>query len=138
MESAVNHLTQLLAQSNSGGAAAAGAGAAIVLVFYLAIIILFIAGMWKVFSKAGQPGFLAIIPIVNIFFLTKIVGRPAWFIILFFVPIVSLVASIIVMSDLSKSFGRGIGTTLGLIFLGPIFFCILGFGSAEYQGPAAG
>ncbi len=124
-----------------GGNAAAGAAAGIValllVLIYIALIVLVIAGMWKTFSKAGQPGWAAIVPILNIYFLIKIAGRPGWWIILMLIPIVSLVISIIVMSDISKSFGRGIGTTLGLIFLSPIFFCILGFGSAQYQGPSA-
>lgn len=132
-----------LAQQGSGnaGAAAAGAAAGIVgilfLLIYIALIVLVIAGLWKTFTKAGQPGWAAIVPILNVYFLIKIAGRPGWWIILMLIPIVSLIVSIVVLNDISKSFGRGIGTTLGLIFLSPIFFCILGFGSAEYQGPAA-
>ncbi len=131
----------LAQQGGNTGAAAAGAAAGIfailVILIYIAIIVLFIAGLWKTFAKAGQPGWAAIVPILNVYFMIKIAGRPGWWIILMLIPIVSLVISIIVMSDISKSFGRGIGTTLGLIFLSPIFFCILGFGSAQYQGPAA-
>lgn len=117
-----------LAQSGGGGA-----GAMIVLVIQLALIIVLIAGLWKMFVKAGQPGWAAIIPIYNLYILTKIVNRPGWWVILFLVPIVSLVISIIIMLDLAKSFGKSVAFAVGLILLGPIFICILGFGSAQYQ-----
>lgn len=126
-----------LAQNNTGGAAAGIAGM-IVLLIYLAIIVLVIAGMWKMFTKAGQPGWAAIIPILNLYFLCKIAGRPGWWLILMFIPIVNFVVSIIVMLDIAKSFGKGVGFAIGLILLGFIFIPILGFGSAQYQGPAAG
>ncbi len=122
-----------LAQSSNGG----GIGGMVVVVIYLAIIVLMIAGMWKMFTKAGQAGFLAIIPIVNAYIILKIVGRPWWWLILMLIPIVSLIVWIIAMLDLAKSFGKGVGFAVGLILLGPIFVCILGFGSAQYQGPAA-
>jgi hypothetical protein len=93
--------------------------------------------MWKTFVKAGQPGWGAIIPIYNVYLLCKIGGRPGWWVILFIIPFVSLIISIIVSNDIAKSFGRGVGTTIGLILLPFVFYPILGFGDAEYQGPAA-
>lgn len=123
-----------LAQSNNGGGGVVGM---LMLVIWLAIIVLVIAGMWKMFAKAGQPGFMAIIPIVNLYFMLKIVGRPWWWLVLYLIPVVNLVIAIIVMLDLAKSFGKGVGFAIGLILLTPIFTCILGFGSAQYQGPAA-
>lgn len=122
---------------NSGGGAAAGIAGLIMLVIYLGILVLIIAGAWKMYAKAGQPGWGAIVPIYNIYLLCKIVGRPAWWIILMFVPIVSIVIAIILMVDLAKAFGKGVGFAIGLILLGFIFIPILGFGSAEYQGPPA-
>ena len=104
--------------------------------FYLAFIILTYVAAWKVYVKAGEEGWKAIIPIWNLFVLMRIVGRPWWWLILMLIPLVGIVVWIIVANDLSKSFGRGVGTTLGLIFLSPIFMLILGFGDARYQGPA--
>ena len=102
---------------------------------WLAFTILMIAAWWKIFSKAGQPGWAAIIPIYNWIVWCKIVGRPAWWVLLLLIcfPIFYIILSI----DLAKSFGKGVGFALGLIFLSVIFFPILGFGGAQYQGPAA-
>ncbi len=105
---------------------------------WLAFMILMIAACWKIFTKAGQPGWASIIPIYNWYILCKIVGRPGWWVILLLIPFVNFIVAIILCIDLAKSFGKGVGFGIGLILLGVIFFPILGFGSAEYQGPAAG
>jgi hypothetical protein len=104
----------------------------------LLIAVVLIAAMWKVFTKAGQPGWASIIPIYNIYIWCKIVGRPAWWIILLLIPFVNFIIGIILCIDLAKSFGKGVGFGIGLALLGFIFFPILGFGSAQYQGPSAG
>lgn len=112
-------------------------GGVIGLVITLAITIFLIASIWKVFTKAGQPGWAAIIPIYNIIVFLKIVGRPLWWIVLLIIPLVNLVIGIMLAIDLAKSFGKGAGFGVGLVFLGFIFYPILGFGSAQYVGPAA-
>jgi hypothetical protein len=104
---------------------------------YLAILVLVIAGFWKVFTKAGHPGWASIIPIYNLYILLKIAGRPGWWLLLFIIPIVGFVIAIIVAIDVAKSFGKGTGFGVGLAFLSPIFYPILGFGDAVYQGAAA-
>src|SRR5438309_11873875 len=107
-------------------------------IFYAVFSILIIAAWWKIFSKAGQPGWVSIIPIYNLYIWCKIVGRPWWWILLMLIPLVNLIILIILFIDLAKSFGKGAGFGIGLILLPIIFFPILGFGSAQYQGPAAG
>jgi hypothetical protein len=97
-----------------------------------------IVAMWKIFTKAGQPGWACLIPFYNIYVLCKIVGRPGWWLILMLIPFVNVIIGIILCIDLAKSFGKGVGFGLGLIFLSFIFYPILGFGSAQYQGPVAG
>ena len=104
----------------------------------LLIALLVIVAMWKVFTKAGQPGWASIIPIYNVYIWCKIVGRPGWWVILLFIPFVNFIILIILSIDMAKSFGKGVGFGLGLAFLGFIFWPILGFGSAQYQGPSAG
>jgi hypothetical protein len=107
-------------------------------IFYLAFTILMIAAWWKIFAKAGQPGWACIIPIYNLYVWCKIVGRPWWWILLMLIPFVNFIILIILIIDLAKSFGKGVGFGIGLLLLAVIFFPILGFGSAQYQGPAAG
>ena len=110
---------------------------AIALLIELAILIVVIAGFWKVFTKAGQPGWASLIPFYNVYILTKIVGKPAWWLLLFFIPLVNVVIAIILALELAKAFGKGTGFGIGLAFLGVIFYPILGFGDATYQGPAS-
>jgi hypothetical protein len=104
----------------------------------LLVAVVLIVAMWKVFTKAGQPGWASIIPIYNLYIWCKIVGRPWWWIILMLIPFVNFIICIILCIDLAKSFGKGAGFGIGLALLGIIFFPILGFGSTQYQGPSAG
>jgi hypothetical protein len=106
-------------------------------VCWFVFVILMIAALWKVFTKAGQPGWAAIVPILNTYFLCKIAGRPGWWVILMFIPFVNLIIWIILCIDVAKSFGKGAGFGIGLLLLPFIFFLILGFASAQYQGPSA-
>ena len=108
------------------------------IIFGLLVALLLIVAMWKVFTKAGQPGWASIIPIYNLYIWCKIVGRPWWWILLMLIPFVNFIVCIILCIDLAKSFGKGVGFGIGLALLGIIFFPILGFGSAQYQGPSAG
>jgi ABC-type sulfate transport system permease subunit len=107
---------------------------------YLAVLILLIASIWKVFSKAGQPGWAVLIPIYNAYVLCKVAGRPGWWVILLLIPFVNFVIAIILCLDVAKAFGKGGGFAVGLLLLPFIFYPILGFGSAQYTGarPAVG
>jgi Family of unknown function (DUF5684) len=118
--------------------ASSGAGLGILVIVYIAIIVFEIAALWQVFVKAGHPGWAAIIPFYNYYVLLKIVGRPGWWLILYFIPIVNIIVWIIVAIDLAKSFAKSSGFAVGLILLAFIFIPILGFGPATYSGPAAG
>jgi hypothetical protein len=102
------------------------------LLFLLAFVVLMLAGTWKTFAKAGQPGWAAIVPIYNMIVLLQVAGRPIWWIILAFIPIVSLIL-LVIPFDIAKKFGKGTGFGLGLLFLPFIFYPILGFGDAQYQ-----
>ncbi len=102
----------------------------------LIVTIVMIVAAWKIFAKAQKPGWAAIVPIYNTIVLLQIIGRPIWWIILLLIPFVNIVILFIVMIDLAKSYGKGAGFGIGLTLLSPIFLAILGFGSAQYQGPA--
>ncbi len=101
-------------------------------IFYFALIIFMIVVMWKIFVKAGKPGWGCIIPIYNIILQLEIAGRPFWWIFLMFIPIVNIVIAIIVLFDIAKAFGKSGGFAIGMLFLPIIFFPILAFDSSEY------
>ena len=108
-----------------------------ILLLYILIVVLCVAGLWKTFLKAGQPGWAAIIPFYNIYVLIKVAGRPGWWLVLMFLPLVNIVIAIIVDIEVAKAFGKGAGFGIGLVFLPFVFFPILGFGDAAYrQAPA--
>ena len=102
-----------------------------------AILIAIIVGIWKVFTKAGKPGWAAIIPIYNGIVLLQIAGKPIWWIILFFIPVVNLIIAILVGIAVARNFGKSELFGVGLGLLGFIFYPILGFGDARYQGGSA-
>jgi hypothetical protein len=112
--------------------AAAGLGIGF-MVLWLAIAVLMVASMWKVFVKAGKPGWAALIPIYNLVVLLEIAGKPAWWFILFLIPFVNFVVIIMLSISLAKKFGKGVGYGIGLALLGFVFYPMLGFGDARYD-----
>ncbi|HTZ74681.1 MAG TPA: DUF5684 domain-containing protein [Candidatus Aquilonibacter sp.] len=124
------------ATTNAVGGALAAMGTMMML-FWLAIVVVFIVGMWKVFEKAGQPGWAAIIPFYNAYILLKIAGRPGWWLLLFFIPLVNIAIAIVVAIDVAKAFGQSAVFGVVLLFLlGCIGYLVLGFGNYRYVGPA--
>lgn len=128
----------LLLQGDAGdaiaGIAALGFGLVMMMV-WLVLAVVFIIGMWKVFSKAGKPGWACLVPIYNLIVMLEIVGRPIWWLLLMFIPLVNIAFIIIVYIDLAKSFGQSALFAL-LFFVGGIGFLLLGFGNYRYVGPA--
>ena len=102
-------------------------------IFGLVIYVIVVVALWRVFAKAGWPGILAIIPIVNMFILVKIAGYSAWLGLLYFIPIATVVLAIIVAIKVGEDFGQGGAFSFFLLFLFPfIGYLILGFGDARY------
>lgn len=102
------------------------------------IFLLLVIGLWKVFEKAGEPGWAAIIPIYNLYIVLKIIGRPWWWLLLMLIPFVNIVISIIVAIDLAKSFGKDAAYGIILLWLFSVIgYIVLGFSDAQYLGPAA-
>ncbi|MFC2028628.1 DUF5684 domain-containing protein [Chloroflexota bacterium] len=101
--------------------------------------LVYIVAFWKIFEKAGKPGWAAIVPIYKVIVHLEVVGRPIWWLVLFLIPGVNLVAWVIVYCfDLAKVFGKGGGFAIGLVFLNLIFLIILAFDeSIQYIGPIA-
>jgi hypothetical protein len=124
-------------QSDVNPAVAAGIGG-MMLIFWLAIALIFIVGLWKVYVKAGQPGWAVLIPFYNIYILMKIVGKPGWWLILYCIPIINIVIAVIVALSMAKAFGRSQAFGIVMLFLlSGIGYLILGFGSDRYLGPPA-
>ncbi len=116
----------------------------VIMIPTLIVGILMLVSMWKIFTKAGKPGWAAIVPIYNYIVLLEIVGRPTWWVFLFllgFIPWVGfiplMIVSVITTNDLAKSFGKDVGYTLLLLFVGVVGYPMLAFGKAKYMGPAA-
>lgn len=99
----------------------------------LGVIILMIVAVWKVFTKAGEPGWASLIPFYNIIVYLRIAGKPLWWIILFIIPVVNIIVALFASLGLAKNFGKGTGFGIGLWLLTPIFIIILGFDSSTYQ-----
>jgi len=119
-----------------GGGPFAALGMGIMIVYFVILVLMF-AGLWKVFAKAGKPGWAAIIPIYNGIVALEIVGKPVWWIILLLIPFVGFFVAIPVCIALAKKFGKGAGYGIGLWLLSPIFLPMLGFGSSQYNPNAA-
>ena len=100
----------------------------------LAITILLIVSLWKVFTKAGRPGWASVIPIYNAYILCKIAGKSGWWLLLLFIPLVNIVILILIGIGVAENFGKGAGFGVGLGLLGFIFYPILAFGDAQYRG----
>lgn len=115
---------------------AVGAGVSIVYaLIVLVIAILTIVALWKVFVKAGKPGWACIVPFYSQFCLFDLAWGNGWLFLLTFVPCVNFIVMIMLYFKLAKAFGKGTGFGLGLLFLNTIFVLILGFGDAKYIGP---
>ena len=110
---------------------------AIYSVLLLVYMTFMITSMGTIFLKAGKPWWAAIIPIYNVVVLLEIVGKPLWWLIMFFIPCVGLVFAIMAMHALSRSFGKDVGFTVGLVLLPILFAPMLAFGTAQYQGAPA-
>ncbi len=107
------------------------------LLFWLAVAVIVAIGGWKVFEKAGQPGWAIVIPLYNAYIMLKIAGRPGWWLLLYLIPLVNVVIAIIVAIDIAKAFGQSAVFGFFLLFLlCGIGYLILGFGNYRYQGTA--
>ncbi len=139
----MNILTPILAEASANNAAI-GAFAAlgvVLILMILAVALLVVIGMWKVFTKAGQPGWAVLIPIYNVIVLLRVAGLPWYWVFALFLQIIPIIGqlafmvlTVMCLHRISTRFGQGVGFTIGLTLLSPIFFLILGFGSFKYVG----
>lgn len=124
-------LAQLLGQSDSGG----GGAAAILIVVYVALLVIYLVSMWKLFTKMGQPGWVGIVPILNAYGIYKLAGREWWWVILLFIPCINIIALWFLASDTADLFGKELGWKILLFLLPGIGHIVLAFGDSQYVGP---
>ena len=129
------------------GALALFAGLGIVMwIICIAVVVVAIIGMWKVFTKAGKEGWKSLIPIYNVYTLCEIVGVSPWWILIsigcgiipilgwIVAPVVTIYFTILLAVSTANAFGKSTGFAVGLALVPAVFFCILGFGSAKFEG----
>jgi hypothetical protein len=131
-------MNTLIAQATVSTAGEAGGGSPAIVIVWLVVVVAMIAAMWKLFAKAGKPGWAAIIPIYNTVTLLQITGKSGWWLLGMCVPFLNIYVYIRLVFNLATVYGRGLGFGFGLLFLFPIFVLILGFGSAQYIGANGG
>ncbi|MCB1276462.1 DUF5684 domain-containing protein [Prosthecobacter sp.] len=133
----ITHLLPMLQESANGvnfEYSSQGSLGPVGTIVLLGVVVVMIAAMWKVFTKAGEPGWACLVPIYNVIVYLKISGKPVWWIILFIIPFVNFIIALLVSLGLAKNFGKGGGFGVGLWLLGPIFLMILAFGDAKFVG----
>ena len=106
---------------------------AIISIIYFAVIILMIASQWKVYQKAGQPGWACLVPFYNIIILLQIVEKPIWWLLMMFIPFVNIYFVVVISIELAKKFNKETGFGIGLVFLPFVFYPMLAFGDATYN-----
>jgi hypothetical protein len=101
----------------------------------VALVVIYIIALWRVYAKANQPGWAAIVPIYNIYVMLKIAGRPGWWLLLYLIPLVNIIVHLVVSIDIAKAFGKSTAFgVVGLWLFSFIGFLMLGFDDSKYQG----
>ena len=102
-------------------------------VIYVIVMIILIVANWKIFTKAGKPGWAILIPIYNIIVMLQIVEKPVWWIVMLFIPVVNIVFAIMIIYNFVLKFGKpGWHVILALVF-GVIYYPYIAFSDAKYQ-----
>lgn len=136
-------ITYSVTSDGSTSSGSLGAGATIAIVAGVALVLLLhIIGYWKTLTKGGESGAISLLFLISCLApiawlpMMKLIGRPPWWVVLLYIPIVNIVILAIISIDVAKSYGKGTGFGIGLWLLAPLFYLILGFGSSTYRGPA--
>ena len=126
-----DYVTTGMDDASVAGLAGLGIGT---LVIGLLVAVIAIVAMWKIYTKAGKPGWASIVPLYNLYVLFEVAGYNGWMFLLMCIPFVNFIMMILLFVKLAKAFGKSGGFAVGLIFLPFIFLLILAFGSAQYVG----
>lgn len=98
------------------------------------VSLILIVSLWKIYKKAGKPGWASIVPIYNVIVLLQMSGLPLWYLVLYIIPFVNIFAIFKTYIELAHKFGKSTGFGVSTVFFGVICFPILAFSeSAEYK-----
>lgn len=134
-------VAEVSSSTTSTASSSAGTTVAILLGAFVYAVLL-VTGFWRTLAKGGESGPMALLMVVTCLLpiaylpMLRLIGRPAWWVVLLYIPIVNIVVLAIISIDVARSFGRSTGFGIGLWLLGFVFYPILGLGSATYQGPS--
>jgi hypothetical protein len=103
------------------------------LVFVFGIAFLMVASWWKIFTKAGKPGWASLVPLYNIVVMVEVAGKPIWYVALFFIPLANIIAPILIGMGVAEKFGKSQGFGIGLGLIPFVFYPMLAFSDAEYR-----
>jgi len=102
----------------------------------LAFAAFYIYCYWRLFQKANQPGWFALIPLFNMLVVLKLIGRPWWWLLLMLIPPINVLVGVLMVFDIARVFGKSTGFAFGLLFLSAVFLPILALGDAAYTAPS--
>ncbi len=106
----------------------------VLVIFWLAVMVLLVVSDWKIFVKAGKPGWAILVPIYNIIVMLQIVKKPLWWIVLLIVPLVNIAVVVIIVYNLVIKFGQPGWHVIPALILGCVYFPYLAFSKAQYNG----
>ena len=106
----------------------------LLIVLWIVVAVALIAANWRIFTKAGKPGWAILVPIYNIIVMLQIVGKPLWWIIMLLIPGVNAVFAILIIYNLVIKFGQPGWHVLLALFLSIFYYPYLGFSKVKYQG----
>ena len=126
---------QTLQQEQSAGAMGGVLITLLTVIITIALAVIVIVSLWKIFEKAGTKGFYSIIPVYNIYNTFKLFMGNVLFMFLIFVPCIGWIFNYICMYKMCKCFGKGIGFFLLMLFVPIVAYPMLAFGNDQYQMP---
>lgn len=103
-------------------------------IVWLIVMVILIVANWKIFEKAGKPGWAILIPIYNVIVMLQIVGKPLWWLIMLFIPVVNVVFVILIIYNFVLKFDKPAWHTILALFLGVIYYPYIAFSDAQYVG----
>jgi len=106
----------------------------VLIVLWVIVAVVLVIANWKIFTKAGKPGWAILVPVYNIVVMIQIIDKPMWWIVMLFIPIANIVFMIKILYNLVLKFGQPGWHVVLALFVGVIYYPYLAFSKASYQG----